>query len=355
MRQIEKTRKAILEHCTTYPNLEIQDIFKFLYQSSLGCEHMVSSLDDVILGISKEYDQLRCNNDILIDLLDGAYSRVHLNYLNKGLCAKTLGKIVYSSAKTEPSGMIALKQKLEILKNLMGENKLPFSHNDFDGQLKKWGDDGYPAIHHSDAFRKEYHPSYRVIANKYARFLPLFAKIDTLLNNGPTIIAVDGGSASGKTTLSEMVKEIYDCSIFHMDDFFLRPHQKTDRRYAEIGGNVDRERFLQEVLIPLKKNTPVFYRRYNCKTLKIESPIKIPPKKLTVVEGAYSMHPELFEYYDFSVFLDITPELQKQRILKRNESSVAKQFFEKWIPLENIYFSETQIKERCQLCISVFE
>jgi pantothenate kinase len=65
------------------------------------------------------------------------------------------------------------------------------------------------------------------------------------------------------------------------------------------------------------------------------------------------MHPMLEKYYDFSIYLNITPELQKTRILKRNSPHFAKRFFEEWIPLENKYFSETNIEKRCNLVINI--
>ena len=65
------------------------------------------------------------------------------------------------------------------------------------------------------------------------------------------------------------------------------------------------------------------------------------------------MHPNLSKHYDFCVFLDIEPDLQKQRILKRNTKDQAKMFFDKWIPLEQAYFSRFNIKEKADMIISV--
>ena len=146
----------------------------------------------------------------------------------------------------------------------------------------------------------------------------LFDEIEKRLEKGAVTLVIEGPSASGKTTLSEMLRKKYDCTVFHMDDFFLRPEQRTPERYAETGGNIDRERFLPEVLVPLKKGETVNYRRFDCFQMKLLEPVEIKPQKLTVIEGVYSMHPAFSGYYDFSVFLDITPELQKERILKRN-------------------------------------
>lgn len=186
-------------------------------------------------------------------------------------------------------------------------------------------------------------------------FLPLFAKIDAKLQNGRVILAIDGGSASGKTTISQSLKEIYDCTVFHMDDFFLRPEQRTPERLKEIGGNVDRERFLEEILIPLKADKPICYRPFDCSTLSLCPPITVEIKKLVVVEGAYSMHQDLEPFYDFSVFLSVSPEIQKKRIEKRNPPPLAQRFFNEWIPLENAYFEKTDIKNRCDLTILVSE
>lgn len=181
----------------------------------------------------------------------------------------------------------------------------------------------------------------------------LFEEIEKRLEKGPLTLVVDGPSASGKTTLSEMLREKYDCAVFHMDDFFLRPEQRTPGRFAETGGNIDRERFLEDVLIPLKKGETVNYRRFDCFQMKLLEPVEIKPQKLTVIEGVYSMHPAFSGYYDFSVFLDITPELQKERILKRNTPEKAERFFNEWIPLENKYFSGTDVKSRCDFCIKI--
>lgn len=192
-----------------------------------------------------------------------------------------------------------------------------------------------------------------IVEQNHMPFLAFFAELDKRLEKGNVIVAIEGGSASGKTTLGNILSDIYDCTVFHMDDFFLQPEQRTKERYAQVGGNVDRERFLAEVLLPLRKGEMVDYRKFDCSTMSLGEKIQVTPKKLTIVEGAYSMHPELEKYYDFSVFLEVSPEIQKERIRKRNSSFLAKRFLEEWIPLENVYFSETKAKQRCNMSIQV--
>ncbi|MGB4627107.1 MAG: hypothetical protein WBI36_04815, partial [Erysipelotrichaceae bacterium] len=83
------TKKLLIEHYKKYPKLQIQDLFKFLFQSSFGCEHMISSLDFVTNYIIKEASTIEQKNIHLVEQLDGSYSRVHLSYLKKGLSPYT--------------------------------------------------------------------------------------------------------------------------------------------------------------------------------------------------------------------------------------------------------------------------
>lgn len=167
------------------------------------------------------------------------------------------------------------------------------------------------------------------------------------------LLAIDGGSASGKTTLAALLAQRYGCPVFHMDDFFLRPEQRTPQRLAEPGGNVDRERFFSEVLLPLRQGRPLTYRRYDCQTGQLLPPVLRQAGQLNVIEGAYSMHPELSALYDLSVFLAVSPETQRRRILQREPAFKQQLFFQKWIPMENRYFQAFSIPERCDLRIEI--
>ena len=351
--QHRTTRELLIKHYQTYPKLQISDIFKFLYQSSFGCEHLITERSSVIERIKQEYSSLDCSNSAYTDKLDGEYSRVHLSCLKDGLAPETLGKLFVFSAKAESDTCDMLLKRLTSARELISEGELPLSAEEFDNELELWRKSGFPALHHSDIFRSEYRPAYRVIADRYVKLLPLLTQIDKRLSQGSLILAIEGGSASGKTTLARFLEELYGCSVFHMDDFFLRPEQRTPERYAETGGNVDRERFLQEVLTPLSANKTVRFSPFDCSTQALGQKITVIPKKLTVVEGAYSMHPELASYYGLSVFLDIDARHQKKRILKRNSPEFAKRFFKEWIPLELRYFSNMSISSRCDITITV--
>lgn len=181
----------------------------------------------------------------------------------------------------------------------------------------------------------------------------LHLEIDRLLEtNERVIIAIDGGSAAGKTSLASSLQDKYDCNIFHMDDFFLPAKLKTKERLNEPGGNVDYMRFKNEIMDRLNKNKGFSYQIFDCKVQDLTEKRHITPKKLNIVEGAYSMHPILAEGYDLKIFLDIDDKTQRERILKRNSKIMYEKFINEWIPLENKYFNEFDIRNKVDIILS---
>ena len=176
-------------------------------------------------------------------------------------------------------------------------------------------------------------------------------QIDTLLEEKNfVIVAIDGKCTSGKTTLASKLAEIYNCNVFHMDDFFLRPEQRTPERFVEIGGNVDYERFREEVLLPLKSGKAFSYRPFDCSTFMLVAPVAVTPKKLNIVEGTYSHHPYFGNHYDLKILLTVDEETQRQRILKR-PAFLHKRFFDEWIPMENHYFEVFRIPNQSEIIV----
>lgn len=175
------------------------------------------------------------------------------------------------------------------------------------------------------------------------RLSDFFAELDALLKkNKPLIIAIDGNCGSGKTTLANRIAELHDCAVFHTDDFFLRPSQRTPERYAEPGGNFDRERFYEEVLVPIKAGKDVSLRRFSCKEWSLLPPTAIAYRPLCVIEGSYSLHPLLRGSYDYRLALRTDYPSQIRRLNLRAGTDT-EEYKQRWIPLETAYFEGTDV------------
>ena len=174
----------------------------------------------------------------------------------------------------------------------------------------------------------------------------IIEKIETL-SLDRCIVAIDGRCASGKTTLAEELGSMLDCSVIHMDDFFLQPNQRTEMRLNEAGGNIDYERFLYEVINPIQRNANFSYRPFDCYSLGFKEAKEISVTNAVIIEGAYACHPKFADIYDLKVFLDVDKNEQLKRIEKRNGKNQLSAFENKWIPMEEKYFKEFSIKEMC--------
>ncbi len=169
----------------------------------------------------------------------------------------------------------------------------------------------------------------------------------------PILLAIDGRCGSGKTTLAGALEKEAGAAVVHMDHFFLRAKQRTPERFKEPGGNVDRERVLEEVLLPFRAGRPVVYRPYDAHKPALLEPVRLEPSPVTVVEGSYSCHPELWDYYDLRIFMDVGPKEQLRRIKARNGPETLEVFKDRWIPLEEAYFRAFLPEEKCNFYIEL--
>ena len=73
------TRAFLLAHAAAYPALTLTDLFKALYQSAFGCEHLVADPSAAEAYIAAEAEGARPCGRESVEPLDGPYVRVHLD------------------------------------------------------------------------------------------------------------------------------------------------------------------------------------------------------------------------------------------------------------------------------------
>jgi len=180
-------------------------------------------------------------------------------------------------------------------------------------------------------------------------------RIITLMNQRPrVIIAMDGMAASGKTTLAQwLCREIPGCFVVHMDDFTIPFEYRFPGYFDQALSNADINRFDCEVLTPLRNGKGAQYRPYRCHP----EPGFLPPVHIgkdtacIIVEGAYCLHPDLFDRYDLRILVTVFPDIQRQRILKRNGETQFERFASTWIPMENRHIEARRLHSRCDMII----
>jgi uridine kinase len=251
--------------------------------------------------------------------------------------APLLEKLFYQTALSIHGTQEGLLRRLSLMESLPVSGLTPW--------LTEYRRRGCPPVHHSEIFRTAYHPHYRVLRMEFARYFPVFYAIQQLIScERPTIIAIDGRCGSGKTGLAARIAELFPCNVLHMDDFFLPVAQRASNWSELPAGNMDLNRLSTEVLLPARAGKPISYRPYNCQTGGFGKALALPVRALTVIEGSYSQHPMLSEYYDLKVFLTCSKSEQMRR-LRNREGSYADTFQTLWIPMEERYFRAFGIEQ----------
>ncbi|MBQ2727559.1 MAG: hypothetical protein IJF78_17820 [Clostridia bacterium] len=336
-------------HGEFYREMQPTDAVKLLYQAAFGPGHMITDPSAALERTCLELESVTCQPSLpgdgtpVFEEIGGGYVRL---YLNPGISPRLVTRLFAASANALSKNPVDFTGSLNLLRRLTGEGVFAFSSDELENYLTDYIRSGMPAVSHSEAYRKAYHPAYRVVRREYARLLPLLCRIEKCIEeNGSCILVIDGFCASGKSTLAGFIAQAYDARLIHMDDFFLPPEKRTPERFAEPGGNVDYERFKTEVADHLADNE-LTYGVFDCSEMAVTSHLTLPKKSLTIIEGAYSHHLFFGDYHDLDVFVQTSPEEQLKRIRQRDGEEYLPMFVNRWIPFEKAYESAFDVRAR---------
>ena len=339
-------------HSARYPLMAPCDAVKLVYQNEFGGGHLVENEKASLAYLLSEYDSARFRkNAPESEDIGGGYARFHLRPAQIPY-AECVNRVFVLSSRRRDGTRASFERKLGVLRACTAERTFSFGVDELEEYLAAYREAGYPPVSHSAAYRAAYLPAYRVIDARYVRLMPaVYAIYNLFLRKRNPVICLEGRAASGKTTAAELLAPLIGAQIIHMDDFFLPPELRTPARYAEDGGNVHYERFFEEVVRGIERGKPFSYRVFDCGVMAYTEVREVDPALPILIEGAYSMHPYFGDACDFRIFSDITPALQRERILARNGEAMLRRFETEWIPLEERYFATYNLRAACDLVL----
>ncbi len=338
-------QKIITEHLKKYPKSEITDVIKLIFQNEFGGGHLISDEKASLERIENELKTIKYDPKIpLTEDIGNGIVRLNFAAVTEKISAESINKCFIQSANEIKGSVESFESKISEIFALCEADLMPFSADSLKNYMENYKKCGYKPVSHSETYRNMYNPAYRIMKKEYADILEIATMIDRTAQNGRVFVAIDGRCASGKTTLAKNLSKIFDSPIIHMDDFFLPFEKRTTERLAEPGGNIDYERFGNEVSAKIRTEKEFNYGIFDCSTGKIESKQTIRPSKITIVEGSYSLHPKFQSIYNVKIFVSTDSDTQIERIRVRNGEEMLKNFKEKWIPMEENYFTSFNIE-----------
>lgn len=141
------------------------------------------------------------------------------------------------------------------------------------------------------------------------------------------LIAIAGGSGSGKTTYAKKISKLVtesDIGIMHMDSYYLpvpMPENKTrsGRDNFDCPHAFDWE-LLKEHLLQLKQNQTIEIPVYDFKTSRRTQQVtSFSPPKILILEGIFTLYDQAIrDLCQVKVFLHVDSDIRFTRRLKRD-------------------------------------
>jgi uridine kinase len=198
----------------------------------------------------------------------------------------------------------------------------------------------------------------------------LAEQIASLTRPHPVRVAIDGVDAAGKTTLAdELVDPVQARGLAVIRASVDGFHNPRDVRYRR-GSNSPRgyycdsfdyqalRSFLLEPLGPggkLRYRTAVFDYRSDS---PVHAPVRLAhPDSVLLFDGVFLLRPELYDFWDLTIFVDVDPDVSVQRACARHqrESSLMEdtsaRYRQRYVPGQRLYLKLCRPKERADAIV----
>ena len=138
----------------------------------------------------------------------------------------------------------------------------------------------------------------------------------------PVLVALDGRSGTGKTTLADSIVTSLDAAIVQSDDFFAggdESHWAALTPAERANACIDWRRLRTQALEPLLAGRSGRWHTFDFASGGGSATMTIDCKPATVIllDGAYSSRPELADLIGLSVLLQLPDAIRRNRLRKR--------------------------------------
>ena len=159
----EGIEEILLEHYQKYPQMELNDFIKLIYQNSFGPRHMHNpSKEDVLKYLDEEIKVVTNEKEIIEDIGNG-YVRV---YLSKETNIEKLSNDFLNSMIEDTyteTNIRVFYRKLNILTKLIKKGSIKLPKKESINLVNEYLSNGINPVRHTKIYNELYKPHYRVI------------------------------------------------------------------------------------------------------------------------------------------------------------------------------------------------
>jgi hypothetical protein len=155
----------------------------------------------------------------------------------------------------------------------------------------------------------------------------------------PTILAVDGRSASGKTTFTARLAKILNAPIVHSDDIAWH-HSFFDWWPLMV----------EQVIMPFRAGQAIEWKPEAWIAQGREGSIVVPRSSILILEGVSVTRQELSEHIDLPIWVETDLHIAESRGLERDGPD-GRDFWFEWQAIERPFFVQDKPWDRAKIII----
>ena len=165
---MKELEQILRDHGRRYPGMEPTDAVKLIYQNEFGGGHMIRDEQACLNYLKREYEATPKNTGVALqENIGNGILRIYLAALKEEKLEQ-LGAAFIRSAAAHQGNLDAFLQKLDVLRKLTAEGIFSFDGEALEAYLAEYEKAGYPPVSHSQRYRENYHPAYRIICRAFA-------------------------------------------------------------------------------------------------------------------------------------------------------------------------------------------
>lgn len=169
----------------------------------------------------------------------------------------------------------------------------------------------------------------------------------------PLLVAVDGRSGVGKSTLVGQWQQVLDAAVVGADDFYAGGsfddwrHRSPAEKAMEC---IDYQRLCREALIPLRLGQEASWYPFDFQAWKDgddhdehgqqrlqQTPAVVAPRDIVLLDGNFSGRPELDDLIDLRILVTLPDDIRRQRLQAREGEEMMCQWHQVWDEAEEWY------------------
>lgn len=170
--------RIVGSHLFRYPLMQPRDLYKLMFQASMGSAHGIEDRYKATDSLYREIQNLPSGPpEPMVDIIshEGDLARINLRpYMAAGGDPDGLLEAFVRTSADYGKSLQRMEQYRSWVVGMDQEELLPPPLKGIAGYFREMMTSGYPAVHHSEIYRKAYSPAYRVILSDLVSLLSIF-------------------------------------------------------------------------------------------------------------------------------------------------------------------------------------